>query len=160
MINAMNAGMSMPPPPRAGASTEQNLTEDQQSFISDTLSQYDVDNLTEADALSIVEAFSEAGIQPGLALEKAVSSSGFDAKFLGDLANVSEKGSRPPPPPPPSQSTEEITSMVDYLAELMEEKLAASNSNELSDEDKQSILALVFEKFDIEDGESIINTTA
>jgi len=74
MINAMSSGM-MPPPPRTG--TEQNLTEDQQSLITETLSQYDVENLTEADALSIVEAFSEAGIQPGLALEKAVSSSFF-----------------------------------------------------------------------------------
>lgn len=160
MINSMSSGMSMPPPPKASSRSEQSLTEEQQNLISETLSEYDVDNLTEADALSITEAFAEAGIQPGLALEKAVSNSGFDAKSLGDLANVSEEGSRPPPPPPPQQSSEEITSLVDYLAELMEEKLAESNSNELSDEDKQSILALVFEKFDIEDGESIINTTA
>lgn len=157
MINAMSSGM-MPPPPRT--ETEQNLTEDQQSLITETLSQYDVENLTEADALSIVEVFSEAGIQPGLALEKAVSSSGFDAKSIGDLAGISDGGNRPPPPPPPSQSAEEITSLVDYLAELMEEKLAASNSNELSDEDKQSILTEIFEKFDIKDGESIINTSA
>lgn len=153
----MSSGM-MPPPPRT--ETEQNLTEDQQSLITETLSQYDVENLTEADALSIVEVFSEAGIQPGLALEKAVSSSGFDAKNIGDLAGISDGGNRPPPPPPPSQSAEEITSLVDYLAELMEEKLAASNSNELSDKDKQSILTEIFEKFDIKDGESIINTSA
>ncbi|MFT5298624.1 MAG: hypothetical protein ACI9YH_004673, partial [Colwellia sp.] len=51
MINSINSGGSMPPPPR----TEQNLTSDQQSVISDTLSEFDVDNLTEADALSIVE---------------------------------------------------------------------------------------------------------
>jgi hypothetical protein len=65
-----------------------------------------------------------------------------------------------PPPPTPQQSTGEITSLVDELPELMEEKLTESSSNELTDEDKQSILALVFEKFDIEDGESIINTSA
>ena len=158
MISSMNNSMSMPTSLKTSSSTEQGLSAEQQSLISETLSQYDVDNLTEADALNIVEAFAEAGIQPGLALVKAVSSSGFDAKTLGDLANVSEKGSRPPPPP--QQSTEEITSLVDYLAELMEEKLAESSSNELTDEDKQSILALVFEKFDIEDGESIINTSA
>jgi hypothetical protein len=73
MINSINSGGSMPPPPR----TEQNLTGDQQSVISDTLSEFDVDNLTEADALSIVEAFSEAGIQPGLSLEKAFADAGF-----------------------------------------------------------------------------------
>jgi hypothetical protein len=138
--------------------TEQSLTKDQQSILSETLSQYDSENLTEADALSIVESFSQAGIQPGVAMEKAMSDLGFDAKSIGDSAKISEKGSRPPPPP--KQSSEEITSMVDYLAELMEEKLAASNSNELSDEDKESILSQVFEKFDIEDGDSIINTTA
>jgi hypothetical protein len=159
MIGSVNTGMSMPPPPPKGGS-EQSLTEEQQSIISETLSQYDVDNLTEADALSITEAFAQAGIEPGAALEQAVSNSGFDAKTLGALANVSEEGGRPPPPPPPQQSTEEITSMVDYLTELMEEKLATSNSSSLSDEDKQSRLAQVIEKVDIEDGDSIINTSA
>ncbi len=154
MINSINSGASMPPPPR----TEQNLTSEQQSVISDTLSEFDVDNLTETDALSIVEAFSEAGIKPGIALEKAVSEAGFDARTIGELANISEEGSRPPPPP--KQSSDEISSMVEYLAELLEEKLAASNSDSLSDEDKQSILAQVFEKFDIEESDSIINTTA
>jgi hypothetical protein len=154
MINSINSGASMPPPPR----TEQNLTSEQQSVISDTLSEFDVDNLSETDALSIVEAFSEAGIKPGIALEKAVSEAGFDARTIGELANISEEGSRPPPPP--KQSSDEISSMVEYLAELLEEKLAASNSDSLSDEDKQSILAQVFEKFDIEESDSIINTTA
>ena len=153
MINNISSSMQMPQ-----QRTEQSLTKDQQSILSETLSQYDSENLTEADALSIVESFSQAGIQPGVAMEKAMSDLGFDAKSIGDSAKISEKGSRPPPPP--KQSSEEITSMVDYLAELMEEKLAASNSNELSDEDKESILSQVFEKFDIEDGDSIINTTA
>lgn len=143
----------MPPPP----SKEQTLTEDQQSLISETLSEYDADNLTQEDAISIREVFSEAGIPPGLALAKEVSASGFDAKNIGELAKVSDKGSRPPPP---KQSTEEITSIVDYLAEVLKEKLAANNDNPLNDEDKQLILAQVIEEFNLEDGESIINTTA
>jgi len=153
MINNIGSSMQMPQ-----QRTEQSLTEDQQSILAETLSQYDAENLTEADALSIVESFSQAGIQPGAAMEKAMSDLGFDAKSIGDSAKVSEEGSRPPPPP--KQSSEEITSMVDYLAELMEEKLAASNSNELSEEDKESILSQVYEKFDIDEGDSIINTTA
>jgi len=152
----MSSGISMPPPSK----TEQNLTDSQKMLISDTLSQFDTENLTEADALSIVETLSEAGIEPGAGLGNIMSELGFDAKNIGDLASASEEGSRPPPPPPPKQSSEEITSMVDFLAELMEEKLAASNSTELSSEDKESILAQVFEKFDIEDGDSIINTSA
>ncbi|XPF93968.1 hypothetical protein ACM9HF_18445 [Colwellia sp. RE-S-Sl-9] len=154
MINSINSGMPMPPPPRS----DQKLTEEQQSLISETLSKFDAENINETDALSIIDAFSQAGIQPGEALEKAMSSFGFDAKTLGDLADVKGQGGMPPPPP--KQSTEEITSMVDYLKELLDEKLATGSDSVLSDEDKQSILAQVFEKFDIESGESIINTTA
>jgi uncharacterized membrane-anchored protein len=156
MINGISAGMSMPMQQRS----EQSLTADQQTLISETLSEFDVDNLTQEDAASIIETFSQAGIEPSEALETAVSTAGFDAKTIVELANASEGGNRPPPPPPPQQSTEEITSMVDYLTELMEEKLATSNSSSLSDEDKQSILAQMIEKFDIEDGDSIINTSA
>lgn len=156
MINSINSGMSMPPPPR----TDQNLTEDQQLLISETLSKFDAENINETDALSIIEAFSQAGIQPGAALEEAMSEFGFDAKTLGDIANVKGQGDMPPPPPPPKQSSEEISSMVDYLKELLDEKLASGSESVLSDEDKQSILTQVFEKFGIEGGESIINTSA
>lgn len=158
MINNISSSMPMPPPPKSNSGTEQNLTQVQQDLISETLAEYDVDNLSEADAASIVGVFSEAGIAPGSALEEAVSSAGFDAKSIGELANVSAEGNRPPPPP--RQSSEEISSMVDYLTELMEEKIAENNGNSLTDEDKQSILAKIFEEFDIEGGDSIINTTA
>lgn len=154
MINSVNSSMPMQPMAR----TDNNLTEDQQLLISETLSQFDPENLTETDALTIIDAFSQAGIQPGGALEESMSELGFDAKTLGDLTNVDNKGGRPPPPP--QQNTEEISSMVDYLKELIDEKLAASGNSVLSDEDKQSILTQVYEKFDIEDGESIIDTIA
>ncbi|AZQ83076.1 hypothetical protein EKO29_02765 [Colwellia sp. Arc7-635] len=156
MINNVNSGMSMPPPPPR---SEQSLTAEQQTFITDTLAEFNADELSEEDALGIIEMFSEANIQPGAALEKAMSSAGFDAKSIGDIAAASDSG-RPPPPPPPKQSTDEISSMVDYLAELLEETLAASESETLSDEDKQAILAQVFDKFNMEPSESIINTSA
>ena len=156
MINNVNSGMSMPPPPPR---SEQSLTEEQQTFITDTLAEFNADELSEEDALGIIEMFSEANIQPGAALEKAMSSAGFDAKSIGDIAAASDSA-RPPPPPPPKQSTDEISSMVDYLAELLEETLAASESETLSDEDKQAILAQVFDKFNMEPSESIINTSA
>ena len=156
MINNINSGMSMPPPPPR---SEQSLTEEQQTFITDTLAEFNADELSEEDALGIIEMFSEANIQPGAALEKVMSSAGFDAKSIGDIAAASDSG-RSPPPPPPKQSTDEISSMVDYLAELLEETLAASESETLSDEDKQAILAQVFDKFNMEPSESIINTSA
>lgn len=154
MISSVNSNMPMPQMAR----TDSNLTEEQQLLISDTLSQFDSENITETDALSIIDAFSQAGIQPGVALEEAMSEFGFDAKTLGDLANADNKAGMPPPPP--KQSTEEISSMVDYLKELIDEKLAANGESVLSNEDKQSILSQVYEKFNIEDGESIIDTTA
>ena len=61
MIESMSSGIAMPPPPRR---TEQNLTNDQQAFIADKLSEYDVDTLTQTEALTIVDAFSAAGIEP------------------------------------------------------------------------------------------------
>lgn len=154
MVNSVSSGMSMPPPPPRG---EQKLTQDQQTLISDTLSQYDPENLTESDALSIIETFSEAGIKPSAALEESLAELGFDAKELGDIAQVADQGQRPPPPP--KQSSDQISSLVDYLAELVEEKLASSDTDKLTDEDKESIMAQVFKEFDIEDRTSIINTS-
>lgn len=146
--------MSTPPPPRS----EQNLSDEQKFLMTETLSQFDAKNLTESDAISIIETFSQAGIQPGSALETTMSDLGFDAKSVAELASVSEQGNRPPPPS--KQDEEGVSSMVEYLTELMEEKLAASNSTELSDEDKQSILQQIFERYDVEDNDSIIDTTA
>jgi hypothetical protein len=158
MINSVSSGMSMPGM-HSSSSGAQKLTTEQQTLMSETLSQFDPDNLTEADALSIVETFSEAGIQPNAEFAEAMSELGYDAKEIGDLAQVSEEGQRPPPPPPPQQSSEEITSLVDYLSELVEETLATSGAEKLTDEDKESILAQVFEEFNIEDQSSIINTS-
>jgi len=156
MINSVSSGSSMPPPP---PKSDQALTTDQQTLISETLSEFDPENLSESDALSIIETFSEAGIQPGSGLEEAMAELGFDAKSIGDIAQASGEGNRPPPPPPPQQSTEEISSLVDYLAELVEEKLASSDTDTLSAEDKESIMAQVFEEFDMASQTSIINTS-
>jgi hypothetical protein len=57
------------------------------------------------NTLSIIEAFSQAGIKPGLALNKAISGFGFDSKSVGDLAEVSHGGKRPPPPKHNTQYT-------------------------------------------------------
>lgn len=153
MINAISSGIQIPTSSRI----EQSLSQEQYNVINDTLSQFTADTLTESDAINIVDAFSQANIKPSQALEQAMADLGFDAKAIGDLAGVSEQGHRPPPP---KQQPEEISSMVDYLTKLLEEKLASTNSSTLSDEDKQSILTQVFEKFNIEQADSIINTTA
>ncbi|WP_426358191.1 hypothetical protein ACPUVO_17395 [Pseudocolwellia sp. HL-MZ19] len=160
MISGVSSGVQMSMP-RNDSRTEQALTAENQQLISDTLSQFDPDNLTEADALSIIETLSEAGIQPGQGLESALSELGFDAKSIGELAGVSEsEGSRPPPPPPPQQSTEEISDLVDFVTTLLEEKLAESADDSLSDEDKESIYAQINEKFGFDSDDSIIDLKA
>ena len=159
MISGVSSGIQMSMP-RSDSRTEQALTEENQQLISDTLSQFDPDNLTEADALTIVETLSEAAIQPGQGLETALSELGFDAKSIGDLAGVSQSEGSRPPPPPPQQSTEEISELVDFVTTLLEEKLAESADESLTDEDRESIYAQINEKFGFDNDDSIINLKA
>lgn len=160
MINSVSSNTPPPPPPRS-SNSDDSLTDEQSTLLSDTLSEYDPDNLTTSDAETIMESLYEAGISPGQGLESAMSELGFDAKAIGDLGHQSG-GDMPPPPPPPQQSSEEITSMADYLTELLEEKLEEEGlaaADELSDTDKQSIMSALAEKFGIDEDDTIINTT-
>lgn len=160
MVSSISSGLSSMILSTTSSNTVKSLTDEQKTLISETLSELDVDNLTETDALSIIEIFSEAGIEPSKEMESVLINLGFDAKDIGELANV-EGGDRPaPPPPPPSQSEDEISSMATYLEELLADTLEANNSTELSEEQRSSIYAQVMEKFGIEEGDSIINTVA
>ena len=97
-----------------------SLNDEQKQLISDTLAEYDTDNLSETDAQSIIAVFQEAGIEPGTELEDEMSTAGFDAQSIGEMG-----GQRPPPPPgggPQSQedgynvsedSLEELYSLLD-----------------------------------------------
>lgn len=137
------------------------LSDEQQTLIKETLSQYKVEELSQSDAKSIVEVFSQAGIQPGKALEQAMAEQGYDAKNVGQLAGVGERGHPPPPAnSSPMQSDAEVSSIVSFVTTLMEEKYASNNNNVLTDEDRQSILQQVFEKFGYQGNDSIINTSA
>lgn len=150
---AINTGQVMP-------MQSSSLSDEQLSVISETLSELDADNLSEAEALTIVEAFSEAGIEPGKALESALSDLGFDAKQIGELAGAEgNRSAGGPPPPPPQQSSDEISEMVSFLEQLLEEKLAESDTSELSEQDKEAIYAKVLEQFSSNDGQSLINTS-
>ena len=160
MVSSISSGLSSMILSTTSSNTVKSLTDEQKTLISETLSELDADNLTETDALSIIEIFSEAGIEPSKEMESVLINLGFDAKDIGELANV-EGGDRPAPPlPPPSQSENEISSMATYLEGLLADTLEANNSTELSEEQRSSIYAQVMEKFGIEEGDSIINTVA
>lgn len=151
MINSVNQTMQP-----SMMRTDQSLTQEQQNLLSETLAQFEPENLTTEDAKAIIDTLSSAGIPPGRALESAMSELGFDAKNIGDLGNVENKGNRPPPPP--VQTSEELTELIDFLAELLEEKLATSGYAQLTDEDRQGIYFQVSQKFELTNNDSIIDT--
>lgn len=173
MVDSISSAMMVPLVSSSSGSssgTMSSLTDEQSTALTDILSSFDSESLTESDALEIVSALSEAGIEPGAGLEEAMSEAGFDARAVGDLAGVgqtqamsaldatdgTEEGNRPPPPPPQGSSTEsdEITS---YMADLIAEQLESSDSAELTDEELQQIQAVVAEEFGLEEGDSLID---
>ncbi|MBL4729939.1 MAG: hypothetical protein JKY28_00840 [Sulfurimonas sp.] len=124
----------------SNAKRDSTLSLEQQTLIEETLAKYDSSSLSKKDALEIVDAFKEAGIEPSKELAAALSSVGFDAKEIGDLAGASGNtaGSRPtggPPPPPPPSSEEEISSIYDLL-----ESLLSSDEEEASTATTSSLL--------------------
>ncbi len=120
------SGSTPPPPPPRQSSQETSLSEEQTTLITDTLSEYDVDNLSEADAQAIVNTFSEAGLTPGKEFADAIASAGFDAKEIGDLAGVGQsqgqdQSAGPPPPPPQSEGQGFTDEMLTTLETLLSE---------------------------------------
>jgi len=95
----------------------------QQTLIEETLANYDANSLSESDAQEIVKTFEEAGITPSKELENALSSVGFDAKEIGDLAGVNGNGAasggRPAGGPPPPPSEDEVSTITDLLESLL-----------------------------------------
>lgn len=109
----------------SSSSRTNSLTSDQKELIEETLSQYDASSLSADDAKAIVEAFQEAGIEPSSALQSAMSTSGFDAKEVGDLAGAGRAGGAKPmggPPPPPPPSDEELSTITDLLESLLSDE--------------------------------------
>lgn len=110
-------------PQMSSSSKSSSLSSDQKALIEETLSQYDASSLSADDAKAIVEAFQEAGIEPSKALESAMSTSGFDAKEIGDLAGAGQAGGgRPMGGPPPPPSDEELSTITDLLESLLSDE--------------------------------------
>ena len=135
------------------SSQASKLTTEQSDFVKETLAEFDAENLSAEDAQSIQAAFKEQGIEPTKELADLMSELEFDAKSIGDAGRV--EGQRPPPPPQNSLESVDTDEVVSYLDELLTEY-----SSQLSDEDKESILASVQEKFGLSEGDSLVNVTA
>lgn len=140
------------PPPSAGQTRQLSLTDEQKALIESTLSGFDSDNLTQDQAIEIVETFASAGINPGKELADTLAEAGFDAREIGDLAregNSSESSLAVNEPV-------DLFDLVDYLDLLLEQ----FGGNALSDEDKAVVYDDLRERFGLIDSESIISVTA
>jgi len=153
------------------SSSQLSLSYDQQQIIDDTLSNYDSSSLTTSDAQEIVSAFQEAGINPSKELEDAMSSLGFDAQVVGELAGLGQNagiqgGNGMPPPPPPSSSEEEedtVSTLLETLFSTDDEDDTSSSAFDtisdytsrilnLNEDSKQTVMDL-FDKYSEENSD-------
>ncbi len=117
------------------------FSQEQVDLVKSTLSEFDSDNLSQSDAISIVETFRSADIQPGPELAKIMAKSGFDAKAVGELAGVTP----PPPPPPPQQGNASALSIDDETLQQLSDLLNQYYSGDLSDTERENTLASIQE---------------
>jgi hypothetical protein len=73
-------------PPQWGG--DNKLTDQQKTQAQEIISQYDPDNMTEEDRMSMMEELREAGIHPGEDMKNILEEAGFDMK--------PPEGKRPP----------------------------------------------------------------
>ncbi len=121
------------------AAESSTLTGDQRQLIEQTLSSYDPENLTQADAAAIVGLFSDAGIGQGAALTQALADFGFDARTIGEMAGagVAPGGSMPPPPNGGGVLTLNID---DEMLQQLNQLLTDYYDSDLTDAEKSSTL--------------------
>lgn len=152
MIDSIGSTSFRPPPPPSN-SEQGKLSEEQNAIVEETLSNFDANELTESDALSIAQTFADAGIQPSPAMANKLSELGFDAQEIGELAsNEIDKSQHLPPLPPQGSGNLDLGSAVDYLETLFEQK----SDNE---KDNSGITAKLAERFGLAEGQSLINIT-
>ncbi len=75
-IGAIGSTGMMPPPPPMGRT--QALTDDQKTQLTEILSNYDAENMTETDIQSMRDDIRSAGIRPGEELKSILEDSGFE----------------------------------------------------------------------------------
>jgi hypothetical protein len=112
---------------------QQTLTDDQKQAVSDILSEYDPENLTQADKKSIMDSFRQEGIRPGRALDEAVEELGFDSKSL-----------KPKPPaggPPPAPAGKGGKSINSESLQTLQNILEEYDLTNLSEEDTESLMS-------------------
>ena len=137
-ISTSTMAMQQPSYGLAGAS----LSSDQKQLISDTLSEFDVNNLTSEDALSIVSTFADAGIQAGRELAETMEAAGFDARTVGEMAGVQG----PPPgqgPPSGGQGNSSGFNLSEELIQDLYTLLDQYYAENTTDEERSTLMESV-----------------
>jgi len=111
-----------------------HLTDKQSQLISDTLSKYDPNKLTEADAKEITSSFREAGIRPSKALKEVMLAEGIDAKIV-----VKKAGLQRPQISGSAEMKESLNINENQLSELYK-LLHQYHSDDSRDADRNSLL--------------------
>lgn len=118
-----------------GMRQEKALTDDQKTQIQSILSQYDPENISEADAQSIFEQFSDAGIQPGKGMKEAIEAAGFDAEQLRSLGMPAMQ------PPPDMGGMQESSELTEEQAATVQSILSNYDPENITASDAKSIFA-------------------
>ena len=147
----------------AAAPTQNALTDEQTQGLDDLLSEYDTEDLSDAEAEEIVAGISELDITPGKELASALAGYGIDARELGDQAGVE----RPEGPPPgggkgkgggggeTSGVNEAALSVLESVLETME----SEEDDEASETDFQELLQSELEAAGLDPTQSIMDIT-
>lgn len=90
------------------SSESNSISDEEEEFIASLLSEYDSSNISSEDAIEITSALKDAGIAPSRELASVMEESGFNAREIGDLAQVGRT--------PQASSFESI---VDYTSRIM-----------------------------------------
>jgi hypothetical protein len=116
-------------------------------LVSEILSEFSPDTLTESDAKRIVVIFSEADVEPRKALEEAMKAANFDAKAVGDLAGVGPSKHNSATAGATQQLVQLNSRLTSQMLDFLSEQLDKYNDDELTQENKELIMTVMQEKF-------------
>ncbi|MEP3345448.1 MAG: hypothetical protein ABJN34_11410 [Litoreibacter sp.] len=113
-------------------SREPKLTESQGKELTNFLSDYDGDNLSDENAREIVSKIRDLGITPGSGLANVLSDAGIDARSLTQQAGIGPVARAPAeadvavrPPPPPEGAGRGGESVDDAVVSLISDAVKA-----------------------------------
>lgn len=133
------------------------ITEEQSEKLSELLSDYDADNISNDDAQTIVIQVKELGITAGSELASALADAGIDAQSLAEQAGVGG-GDRPKgPPPPPPQESQGVSTVDDAVVQLISDAVEAYDVSEEEETTLGEAVLAALEEAGYDSSESLID---